>query len=580
MRLIPWHVLCPRPALACAIAMALALDARAVARDPATGQPPPAGPDRTQDLRQDPTLTPQQAAVKSLAESIKAKKQDVGNAAMEVRAAQQAGDEAARHSALAKQQAAEAALAKLLLDFESVAAGEDVDAFQDAESKPFDLLDETVTALRPLIKQLKDATEGPREVERLESQIELFRRRRDIAERATQRLDLKLADPQFQPWNESLTTARAAWDIRRREWAAKLTVAEQQLAQRVGSQRPIVEQVAEATDTFVRTRGLNLVIGLAAAAAVLLAMGLIHGLVRKVRPAKRGSKMTVYSRFGTVAWRALTAVFAVVALLVAFYAVSDWVLLLLTLVFLAGLGWTSMRMAPQVFEQVRLMLNLGSVREGERLVMNGIPWRVERLRLYTYLINPKLTGGLLRLPIRDLIGLHSRPIGSDEVWFPTSRGDWVVMDNGVRAQVVVQSPDLVQLQLLGGAQVTCRTEDFVGMKACNLSSDFRINVTFGVDYAHQAICTTRIPAAMEAALRRELQAMVGADKLVNLRVEFKEAGASSLDYAVLVDLRGTVARDHDRVLRAISRILVDVCNEQSWVIPFTQVTLHQAAASA
>jgi hypothetical protein len=31
--------------------------------------------------------------------------------------------------------------------------------------------------------------------------------------------------------------------------------------------------------------------------------------------------------------------------------------------------------------------------------------------------------------------------------------------------------------------------------------------------------------------------------------------------------------------RAIPRICVDVCNEQGWVIPFPQITVHQAEAS-
>lgn len=91
---------------------------------------------------------------------------------------------------------------------------------------------------------------------------------------------------------------------------------------------------------------------------------------------------------------------------------------------------------------------------------------------------------------------------------------------------------------------------------------------------------TQIPTRMETVLRREIPAIAGADHLVGLRVEFKAATASSLDYVVLVDLRGVAARDYDRLQRAISRVLVETCNEQGWVIPFTQVTVHQAAASA
>ena len=64
--------------------------------------------------------------------------------------------------------------------------------------------------------------------------------------------------------------------------------------------------------------------------------------------------------------------------------------------------------------------------------------------------------------------------------------------------------------------------------------------------------------------------------IINLVVEFKEAGASSLDFEILADFSGKVAQFHNVLARAIQRITVDACNKYGWVIPFTQVTLHTA----
>ena len=80
----------------------------------------------------------------------------------------------------------------------------------------------------------------------------------------------------------------------------------------------------------------------------------------------------------------------------------------------------------------------------------------------------------------------------------------------------------------------------------------------------------------EAASEVELIAEVGREGIRSLRVEFKEAGASSLDYEVLADFSGGMASRWNVLGRLIPRICVDVCNEQGWVIPFTQITLHQA----
>ncbi|MFT6364019.1 MAG: hypothetical protein ACJAZ8_002442, partial [Planctomycetota bacterium] len=110
----------------------------------------------------------------------------------------------------------------------------------------------------------------------------------------------------------------------------------------------------------------------------------------------------------------------------------------------------------------------------------------------------------------------------------------------------------------------------------NLSGGFRVNLQFGVDYQHQAISTTEIPAKMREQLIERLSEMLPEGTLIKLRVEFCEAAASSLDYAILADFDGSQASRHNELKRAISRILVDTCTDQEWGIPFLQVTLHGA----
>ncbi|MDB4354181.1 hypothetical protein N9Z02_02645, partial [Akkermansiaceae bacterium] len=77
-------------------------------------------------------------------------------------------------------------------------------------------------------------------------------------------------------------------------------------------------------------------------------------------------------------------------------------------------------------------------------------------------------------------------------------------------------------------------------------------------------------------IQRDLIELLGNDALKNVSVQFKSAGASSLDYEILVDLTGDAAPKYNQLQRTIQRICVDVCNEQGWGIPFTQITVHQA----
>jgi len=77
-------------------------------------------------------------------------------------------------------------------------------------------------------------------------------------------------------------------------------------------------------------------------------------------------------------------------------------------------------------------------------------------------------------------------------------------------------------------------------------------------------------------LQERLAAEGLAEDLVNLKVEFKSAGSSSLDLEILADFSGRAAARHEVLSRALQRIAVDACNRYGWVIPFTQLTVHSA----
>jgi hypothetical protein len=285
-------------------------------------------------------------------------------------------------------------------------------------------------------------------------------------------------------------------------------------------------------------------------------------------------------RLVDVAVQAFAVVAGIFTALLVLYAASDWVLLGLALLFLAGLAWASKQALPLFFEQAKLMLNLGSVREGERLSLHGVPWEVRRINVYTDLVNPALTGGKLRLPIRDLIPLVSRPFDAKEAWFPTNEGDWVVLADETYGRVIQQTPDWVQVIQLGGARKTYATTDFLAQVPQNLSSNFRVSAVFGIDYRHQAIATGEVPACFQQRLEKGLTALVDPGEILNVAVELREAGSSSLDYAILADFAGSAAPKFQKLDRLIACICVDVCNEKGWGIPFTQITLHQATPTA
>src|SRR5699024_12275210 len=104
---------------------------------------------------------------------------------------------------------------------------------------------------------------------------------------------------------------------------------------------------------------------------------------------------------------------------------------------------------PAYFKKIRTFLNMGLAREGERLIYQGIPWRIENINLYSvYLVNPALDNGKLRLNVDLLDGMLSRPVKMDEIWFPCRPGDTVIID-GTYAIFVLHTSELVYLDSLG-----------------------------------------------------------------------------------------------------------------------------------
>ncbi len=458
-------------------------------------------------------------------------------------------------------------------DFEALATGLDLENFRAELHSPMDLREEVEGLLRPLLQELKEATEAPRQIEQLRQDLTRLEERKALADRAIERIDTLLAENEDPALASVLTAARTHWHTERRQLENQWTITDFQLERLLENRRSLIESSSDLASTFFASRGMHLLLALGAFIAVFVGFRVVYHLIIRAR---RGRARSFYSRLTRVLFLFTAFFAATLAVLLVLYAEGDWVLLGLALIFLAGLGWAGRQAAPRFVEQVRLLLNLGSVREDERVVIDGVPFRVVSLNLHSTLVNPMLTGGHIRRSLNSLMDMESRPCKKDEVWFPCRQDEWVRLSDGTRGKVLYQGPEFVQLMCKGGAKITYPTTEFLGLFPKNLSTDFRIHETFGIDYEHQAICTDEVPHKMRKALLERLTAQIGADNVRKIKVEFKSAGASSLDYAALCDFAGAVAADSDVLQRAIQRILVEVCNEEGWVIPFTQVTVHQA----
>ena len=464
----------------------------------------------------------------------------------------------------------------LRVDFASLAAGRDWRKMSTREPEKFDAAQEAEQLLRPILRELKGLTAKPREIESLRGTVNDQRKRETEVKAAIDHLVAIVESLPDGDLKTRLVTLRGEWDRQLEQIRNDLAVAQFQLGEKVASQRSVIGTFRELTASFFRSRGRNVLLAGFSFIAVFVLLRLLRWRVLRIQSVRSRFRRTFAIRLLDIVYYVVCVLGATTALLVVLYASGDWVLLGVAALFFVGLAWASKTVLPGFYEQAKLLLNLGPVREGERVVFNGVPWEVQTINFYTELANPAFEGARIRLPLHDLLKLNSRPTDESIPWFPCRRHEWVRLSDGTRGKVVDLTPEWVRLVLLGGSRKTYTVAAFLDLHPESLSHNFRVRVRFGIDYSHQAEATTRIPQLMELAVKTGLLTMIEHSDLKHLSVEFCEATSSSLDYVVLADFSGDVAARAERLDRAIHALLADAANAHGWVLPFQQVTIHQA----
>ncbi|MGB1129589.1 MAG: hypothetical protein ACPG4K_06040 [Haloferula sp.] len=465
-------------------------------------------------------------------------------------------------------------VAELRDDFRTLASGIEEATYLGTEPESVSLKQSLEDILEPISRGVREATEEPREMDELRRNLETAEGHLEMSQDALDRLTKLLDLAESESIIEELKGAEEMWSKRLARAQSQIAVLDQQIKMREGDQQSTFERLSGFFQQFWRSRGLNLVLAVLAAVAAVMIVRRGYRLLKRLGRGKvrRGAA----GRTMDLAVEIFSVFAAVAALVLVFYLRGDWLLLALTVLAVVGVLWASKTALPPYIDQIKLILNLGSVREGERLVHDGVPWRVKRLNFQCHFENPELDGGQLRLPIRDVMPLHSRPADAKEPWFPSRKDDWVILSDDTYGKVIEQTPEQVVVLRLGGSLKTYPTSDFLELAPENLSRGYRIQVVFGIDYEHQSIATTEVPKVFKERIEQALLEEVGEDGLRSVKVQFTSAAASSLDYAILVDCDGSLGSRRNHLKRVIQATCVDICNDQGWGIPFQQITLHQA----
>lgn len=466
----------------------------------------------------------------------------------------------------------DAELSRTVENFENISAGIDLTSLRSEEETQFDLKRELFSLLKPAIDEMKDMTSKVRQKSELKEKIAYYGERLKILDDALKNIEALRMESDSDKLKESLDTLAEKWLKSHAFMSSEYQAAELQLDEILASEVSITDASQDYLKQFFQRRGLYLIEAILVVVIVIFLSRMSDKAMRRLMPGFKKRHRSFRVRLLELVHRIVTTLLIIIGPMVVFYVVEDWVLFSLGILLLLGMAWGLRQALPRYWHQIQLFLNIGSVREGERIFLDGLPWRVEQINVFTILENPDAGLGL-RVPIDELVDHKSRPSHPDEPWFPCQKGDWVILSDGVRGRVTGISPELVRLVERGGAQLTYQTSDFLAASPRNLATNFRIKEVIGVSYALQEKSTETIPEILRNTIQLRLEQEGYTEHLLNLRVEFSQANSSSLDITVIADFSGELGDLYNRLRRAIQRWCVDACTENGWEIPFPQMTL-------
>ncbi len=468
-------------------------------------------------------------------------------------------------------------------NFESLATQLSADQLFEGDPKKSDWSQKLESLIMPLLEATSDLTEKPRRIENLKTRIDLLGTQLRNYEEGRKNIEalLTAARENRPPLNEQEEQFLARLENLKDKYnpeliRLKLLEARRALKKEMANSEPFIDTATRSIKNFFKHRGLNLLISV----SIFIA---IWYLLIKLRLYIVGDK-SLFSfepwmqKVLMTAYTGLVLVLCVVSSLVSLYLLNDWLLLSVVILFLLAVAWASRQFIPRLFQEMRLALNLGTVKENERLIWKGVPWYVEGIGLQAALKNPSLEAGSVLLPVGELVGQHSRPVVEDEPWFPTEVGEWVLLADGTYGRVQHQTMEQVVLELKGGTEHFYATTDFLAKTPKNISRGFRYDIVFGLDYETQPKVCDEIPELFEKGLREILKNhfQEGEPDFTHLEITFDEAGSSSLNLRIVVHVDGRRAEWYDELKREIQTALVRICNENKLRIPFTQLTVTLA----
>lgn len=414
------------------------------------------------------------------------------------------------------------------------------------KAAPPSIQDEMSHLLTPIFADLRTLTQKSRAFQELEEELIRLREREEQEKRAVAEIDKLLAEVKATKTPDAalrtaLSDTRKSFQGRLDEVTSRSAALQHQLGEMKITGASFWKDLGLQLKRFVFIRGTNILLAIVVFMVVFFGLRTAYSYFMKIIALRKYQRLSFMLRVLDVAHEGGSLILGLSAALLVLYARGDWLLGGLSLLALAGLLMTAKTGIMRHLEQLQFLLNLGQVREGERVIIAGIPWRVGTIYMFTQLANPAMPGAILRLPLQTLAGMTSRPSKLGEAWFPCEIGSWILLTGNTLAQVADITPEQVVIDYQGGLKRCIPMATFLVMETATLSGGFSRSISLDLNVGHDPVEPADFTKQADKVIRESLLRTIKPEELRDLKVELVDCQGSSNTYQVTALFAGSLA---------------------------------------
>lgn len=433
---------------------------------------------------------------------------------------------------------------------------------------------EVMQILQPLFAKMQRMTEDARKKDLLREDEKELAERIELAKEGMNALQALNQESLREDAKKAVLDIQTDWNDLIKTLEHQHNIVELKLAD-MTDDRGFFERLTQNFWGFISNDGIILLVASAVAITLYYLLNAIAAYLIKRYEIEKRRLINFKWRLVLLAYQVVNFLLALSVFLVILHTSGNMVLFGFAVLILFALLVTFRNAIPNYIRRLRLFLNLGQAREGERIIYEGIPWEITSINLYAaYLKNPLLDNGQIRLTLDQLDKIYSRPIKMDELWFPTRAGDIILLPDQRLVKVARQTPESIYLNH-EGANIVYPTAEFYKLKFSNISLGYTLTLHFTLEESPEnRLKLEEIYKTMDSELREYIETQNGdlCRSIRTIELSIRQIlNDTQTSYRLLVRMAPNSAKHYLEMKDLLNNATAIIARNNGWKIILTEV---------